>query len=353
MRGPGRWLRLAAIASLAACSLGGVAVADPVADFYHGRTVTLVVGSDAGGAYDVYARLLARHITRYIPGSPTIIIQNMAGAGSVIATNHVYSVAPQDGTVILAPIRTAPFATILGQPGAQYDATRINWLGSLNNDVGVMQIWGELGVRTLDEARRRPLIIGSTAPMTDSEEYPALLNNTLGTKFKLVRGYPSINAIQNALERGEVQGQENSYLGMAQHFPDWRRKVSVLVQLSLTKHPDMPDIPLVFDYIKPELLAPPFTVEEVTQFWQIILTQQAMGRPYGLGPKVPPERVQALRAAFKTLLTDAEFKADAARSNLEIMALDGGDIQAMIERVGASPPEIFAKLRELILYKGE
>src|SRR3954452_2397081 len=133
MRVPGRLLRLAALALLG-CGLGKGAGADPVAGFYCGRTATLIVGSDAGGAYDVYARLLARHIVRYIPGSPTTIIQNMAGAGSVIATNHVYSVAPQDGTVILAPIRTAPFALILGQPGAQYDATRINWLGSLNND---------------------------------------------------------------------------------------------------------------------------------------------------------------------------------------------------------------------------
>src|SRR5258706_3108195 len=157
--------------------------------------------------------------------------------------------------------------------------------------------------------------------------------------------------MQNALERGEVQAQESSFLGMAQHFPDWRRKVSVLVQLSLTKHPQMPDIPLVFDYIKPEFLVPGLTLDEVTQFWRIILTQQAMGRPFGLGPRVPAERVQALRAAFKSAIGDPELKADAGRSGLELIPLDGNDIQGMIERVAAAPPAIFAKLRELILYK--
>jgi hypothetical protein len=216
-----------------------------------------------------------------------------------------------------------------------------------------MQIWGKVPVKTIEAARKVPVIVGSTAPMTDSEEYPALLNNTLGTKFKLVRGYPSINAIQNALERGEVQGQENSYLGMAQHFADWRNQVNVLVQLSLTKHPQMPDIPLVFDYIKPDFVSPSYTIEEVTSFWRILLTQQAMGRPFGVGPKVPQDRVAALRRAFKALLDDEEFRAEAARTNLELMALDGTDIQGMIERVAASPPAIFAKLRELILYKGD
>jgi hypothetical protein len=230
---------------------------------------------------------------------------------------------------------------------------QINWLGSLNNEVGVMQVWGTNPVKTIADARERRVIIGSTSPLTDSEEYPTLLNNTLGTKFRLVRGYASIEAVQIALERGEVEGQENSYSGMAQHFPDWRNKMSILVQLSLTKHPDMPDIPLIFDFIKPELVAKGLTVEEVDTFWRTILSQQVMGRPYALGPKVPPERVAALRAAFKAAIEDPQFRADAARSSLEPVPSEGGEIQRMIANVAAVPPAVIAHLRELILYKGE
>jgi tripartite-type tricarboxylate transporter receptor subunit TctC len=336
---------------VAACVAGAAASADEVADFYRGRTVTLLVGGDPGGAYDVYARLLARHIAPRIPGNPKIIMQYIPGAGSVIATNYLFNVAPQDGTVVLAPNRTAALAPLMGQPGARFDPARINWLGSLNNEVGVMQVWGENPVKSIADARRTAVIVGSTSPLTDSDEYPTLLNNTLGTKFQMVRGYASIEAVQLALERGEIQGQENSYSGMTQHFPDWRSKMSVLVQLSLTKHPQMPDIPLIFDFMKPELVANGLTVDEVDTLWRTILSQQSIGRPYALGPGVPPERVAALRAAFKSAIEDPQLREDAARRNLELFPLAGADIQTMIAKVAALPPAVGAQLRQLIVGK--
>jgi tripartite-type tricarboxylate transporter receptor subunit TctC len=338
-------------ALLAACVAAGGASADDVADFYRGRTLTLLVGGDPGGAYDVYARLLARHFGPHIPGNPKIITQYMPGAGSVIATNYLFNVAPQDGTVVLAPNRTAALAPLMGQPGARFDPVKINWLGSLNNEVGVMQVWGENPVKTIADARRTTVIVGSTSPLTDSDEYPTLLNNTLGTRFQMVRGYASIEAVQLALERGEIQGQENSYSGMTQHFPDWRRKMSVLVQLSLAKHTQMPEIPLIFDFIKPELVANPLTADEVDTLWRTILNQQIIGRPYALGPGVPPERVAALRAAFKSVIEDPQFREDAARRSLELFPLEGAHIQTMIAKVAALPPAVGARLRQLIVGK--
>jgi tripartite-type tricarboxylate transporter receptor subunit TctC len=329
------------------------AAAADAPDFYRGKTITIIVGGDAGGSYDIYARLLSRHLPRYLAGNPTIVLQYMPGAGSVIATNHLYNVAPQDGTIVLAPNRTAAFAPILGQQGARYDPASINWIGSLNNDVGVMQVWGAQSVKTIADARTTRVIVGATSPLTDSQEYPTLLNNTLGTKFKMVMGYKSMPALQNSLEAGEVQGAENSFLGMEERFPDWRDRIGVLVQLSLNKHPRMNDIPLVFDFIKPEWVAPGLTVAEVEQIWRMILTQQAVGRPYAFGPKVPAERVKAMRDAFKAVLTDAAFLADASRSRLELQVLDGDRIQNMIAAVSSAPPAIVDKLRDLIVYKGD
>jgi tripartite-type tricarboxylate transporter receptor subunit TctC len=343
----------AMIALVAACASLNAACADDVAEFYRGRTLTFLVGGDPGGAYDVYARLLARHIGSFIPGNPKIVMQYMPGAGSVIATNHFFNVAPQDGTVVLAPNRTAALAPFMGHKGARFDSAKINWFGSLNNEVGVMQVWGTKAVKTIADARRTPLVVGSTSPLTDSEEYPTLLNNTLGTKFQLVRGYASIEAVQLALERGEIEGQENSYSGMAQHFPDWRNKMSILVQLSLAKHPEMPDIPLIFDFIRPEFVVHNLSVEEVGTFWRIILSQQIVGRPYALGPRVPSERVAALRTAFKSVAEDPQFRADASKSKLELAPLEGGEIQRMIANIASVPAAGVGHLRELIRYKGE
>jgi tripartite-type tricarboxylate transporter receptor subunit TctC len=329
------------------------AKADDIADFYKGRTVTMAVGTPAGGGYDIYARLLARHLGRHIPGNPTIIIQNRPGAGSVIATNYVYEVAPQDGTVILAPTRTAAFAQLLGQEGTRYVATKFNWLGSLNNEVGVMAVWHTAPVKTVEDARRISVIFGSASPGGDGDIYPALMNNTLDTKFKIVRGYAGSGGIDLAMLRGEVHGQSNSFTALKKFAPDWREKTHVLVQLSLTRHPEMPDIPLIFDYLKPEFLKPGVTAEEAEKLWRIMLVQKAMGRPFALGPNVPPARVEALRAAFHAVLQDPEFIADAERGDNEINPVDGGELQQMLQTVASASQADIDKLNEAISYKDE
>jgi tripartite-type tricarboxylate transporter receptor subunit TctC len=347
-------VKLTAAAFGLALVLGiAAARADDVADFYKGRTVVMVVGTPAGGGYDIYARLLSRHLGRYIPGNPAIIVQNRPGAGSVIATNYVYEVAPQDGTVILAPTRTAAFAQLLGQPGTRYLATKFNWLGSLNNEVGVMAVWHTAPAKTVEDARRVPVIFGSASPGGDGDIYPALMNNTLDTKFKIVRGYAGSSGVDLAIMRGEVQGQSDSYSAMAKHFPDWRQTINVLVQLSLSKHPELPDVPLIFDYLKPEFLKPGVTVEEARTLWRIMLIQKAMGRPFALGPQVPPSRVKALREAFHAVLRDPEFLADAEKTQSEINPVDGDEVQRMLETISSASQADIDRLNEAITYKGE
>jgi tripartite-type tricarboxylate transporter receptor subunit TctC len=313
----------------------------------------MAVGTPAGGGYDIYARLLARHLGKHIPGNPTIIVQNRPGAGAVIAANYVYEVAPQDGTVILAPTRTAPFAQLLGQEGTRYIATKFNWLGSLNNEVGVMAVWHTAPIKTVEDARRTPAIFGSASPGGDGDTFPALMNNTLDTKFKIVRGYAGSGGIDLAMLRGEVHGQSNSYTALKKFAPDWRQKTHVLVQLSLTKHPEMPDIPLIFDYLKPEFLKPGMTVEEAQKLWRIMLVQKAMGRPFALGPNVPPARVKALREAFHAMLQDPEFIADAKRTDNEINPVDGDELQQMLQTVAAASQADIDRLNEAISYKDE
>ena len=352
-----RWALLASVGVATGSGSAVVALtaarADDVADFYKGKTIAMVVGTPAGGGYDIYARLLVRHLGRHIPGNPVIIVQNKPGAGSVIAANYVYEVAPQDGTVILAATRTAAFAQLLGQSGTRYQATRLNWLGSMNNEVGVMGIWHTTPVKTVEDARRIPTVFGSASMGGDGDIYPALMNNTLDTKFKIVRGYQGSGGIDLAMLRGEVQGQSNSFSAMKKFVPDWRQKMHVLVQLSFTKHPEMPDIPVIFDFLKPEYLKPGMTQTQAETLWRIMLVQKAMGRPFAVGPDVPATRLKALRDAFHAVMQDPEFLADAERTQNEIVPVDGNEIQRMLETISSASQADIDKLNEAISYKDD
>lgn len=339
---------VAVIAAAAALLVAADCRAAETDGFYRNRKLTFLVGGDPGGTYDIYARLLSRHISRHIAGNPSIVFQYMAGAGSVIAMNYLYNSAPQDGTVIIAPNRTAPFVPFLGQQKTQYDPAKINWIGSLNNDVGIMQTWGTVPVKTIDDARKTEVIIGATSPLTDGYQYPTLMNRTLGTRFKLVTGYKSSPEIMNAFEAGEVRGIENSFLGMQERFPDWRTQINLLVQLSLRPHPTLSGVPLIFDVIGQVTLAPGFTREEVDAMWRIILTQQVVGRPYGVGPTVPTDLVALLRKAFASTIADKAFIDDAQRSRMELQPLPGEEVQQMMDVVASAPVDRLAKLRDLI-----
>lgn len=333
-------------------ALASPALADPVADFYSGKQISVIVGSAAGGGFDAYARLLTHHMGHHIRGKPGFIVRNMPGAGSIVAANYVYNVASQDGTVIGAPQRGAPFEQILGNKGPKFDPVKFHWLGSLNNEAGVLKVLKSHPVKTLEDAIKTPVILGASGP-NDSEIYPALMNNTIGTKFKIIFGYPSSTAVDLATEREEVFGQSHSFSSVVQRYPDWKNKFTMLVQLSLKKHPDLPDVPLIFDYLDARHVVPGVTPAEAKSLWQLMLTQKVMGRPFMLGPGVPADRVTALRRAFDATVQDAAFKAEADRQKREIVAVGGDDIQQMIKDVAAAPKPIIAKLKDFIRYKGE
>jgi tripartite-type tricarboxylate transporter receptor subunit TctC len=327
------------------------AAAEGVAEFYKGKAITMIVGSEAGGGYDVYARLLARHLGKHVPGNPSFVVQNRPGAGSVIATNYIASVAPQDGSVILAPNRTAAFVQLLGQTGARYQAAKLNWLGSLNNEVGVLELARAAPAKTMLDVRRTAIIVGSTAAGSDGDVYPALMNMTLGTKFRIVRGYSGTAAIDLAIQRGEVEAQSDSFSSVEKRWPDWREKINLIVQLSLSMHPNLADVPLIFDYIRPEFAIANLPFHEIETAWRIMLAPKEMGRPFVLGPQVPPERLKALRNAFRAVVQDPEFRADAQRGRNEIVPISGEEIQSLLTDVSSAPQSVIDLLQAAISYR--
>lgn len=319
---------------------------DPTADFYKkNNQIRLLVGSEAGGGYDGYGRLLARHLGRFIPGNPTIVVQNMPGAGGIVASNYLYNAAPKDGTVMAQVQRLVPFVQIMGEPGPQFETAKFNWLGSLASEVTVCVSWkASTDVKTFDDLLKKELIVGGSGP-NDTETVPAILNNVLGTKFKLITGYPSSTAITLAMERGEVNAVCSSYSSLSTRNAHWFRenKVNFLVQASTQKHPKMPDVPLALELAKsPEDKA-------LLEFSDARL---AIGRPFMLPPGVPPERVKALRTAFNNMVKDKEFLADAEKEKRELDIVSGDEMQALLERLSKTPKALINRLADSIKYKG-
>ena len=343
-------MRVRAAAGMARCLIGvliSVAAAtalvpqaayaqDPAA-FYAGKSVELDIGYSVGGGYDLYGRLLARHLGKHIPGNPAIVPKNMEGAGSLRLANYLYTAAPRDGTVIGTVARGIAFDPLLNENGAQYDATKLSWLGSANNDVSVCVALKSAGVTSFEQLYDRPLTIGSTGTADDTYQFPAVVNAVLGAKFKIVTGYPGGNDVSLAIERGEVDGRCGwSWSSVMTTRPAWvaEKRIVVLVQLSLAKHPDLPDVPLIMDMAKSE---------EQRQIFRLIFSRQIMGRPFVAPPNLPPERLAALRKAFDDTIADKDFLADAAQSKFEINPVPGTQIQALIKESYATPPEIVKK----------
>jgi tripartite-type tricarboxylate transporter receptor subunit TctC len=335
--------RLAFRALCCAIALGfaaPAAQAQSVEEFYKGKTVTIVVGSDSGGGYDLNARVLSRHLGRHIPGNPAIVVQNKPGASSMVAANYVYEVAPKDGSVIAAVQRPIPFQTLLGEAGARYDVRKIQWLGSTMNELGVAVAWHTAPQQTVDDLFKYEMVVGGTGPATDTELFARALNNVLGTKFRIVSGYPGQAQITLALERGEVQGTANwSWSDIVNGRSDWLRdkKIRVLLQLGLHKSRDLPDVPLIMDILK---------TDEQRQIFQILMGMKALGRPYFVAPEVPKERAEALRAAFMQTMNDPAYVEEAKRVLGIVDPTSGADMQKIVEDVYALPPAIIEKTRE-------
>ena len=347
MQGPtiARWL---AIGLAAFCASRPASAQDSVAQFYKGRTVTVVAASSPGGGYDLYARLIARVLGRHIPGHPSVVVTNMPGAASNLAAAHVYSVAPRDGTVIGALFMGAVVEPLFsGKTRPTHDMSRFQYIGNANRDVYVCLIRTDAPVKTFAQAMEQEVVVGGTAEGASTRDFPMLLKNLLGVKFKVVSGYPGTREINLAIERGEVQGGcGETWSSVSATYPAWFRDgtVKVLAQEDREGYPELnrQGIPLTRDFAK---------TDEQRQILDLIYSQTAFGRPYVVAPDVPPERVDALRKAFMAAMADPDLIAEARRIQVDVMPVAGEDLQAMIASLYRPPKDLLEKARAAITGK--
>ena len=310
--------------------------ADAVADFFKGKTVQVLIGFGPGGGYDLYARTLARYMGKHIPGNPTLVPQNMPGAGGVKAMNYLYNVARKDGTVIGTFARGLAIEPLLGHAqGTQFQATKFSWIGSVSNEVSVCAFWATSGIKTWDDLKTKNSVIGASAAGADSEIFPVVMRNMFKLPMKVVTGFSGGGAdINLGMERGEVNGRcgwsWSSLLSQSRPLLDGK-KINIVVQLALQKHEDLPNVPLIMDLP---------TSEQNKAALRLIASRQSIARPFAAPPGVPADRLNALRAAFDATMKDPQFLAEAKRLDLEVRPVNGADVQKLISDVYASPPEV-------------
>jgi tripartite-type tricarboxylate transporter receptor subunit TctC len=318
------------------------ATAQSPAEFYKGKNVELYIGYSVGGAYDLYARVLARHLGRHIPGNPTIIPKNMEGAGSLRLANWLYNVGAKDGTVLATIGRGTGFDPLLGSKGAQFQADKFTWIGSANNEVSICVAWKGSGITKFEDTMTKELIVGGTGAAADTDQFPRIINGVLGTKMKIITGYPGGNDVNLAMERGEVGGRgSNSWASWKSTRPQWlaEKKVIVLVQVGVTRNPELPDIPTLQDLAKNE------ADRQVLTF---ISADTAISRPLVTSAGVPPERVEALRRAFDAAMKDSDFLAEAEKSKTDISPMTGEEAQKIAEATINAPAEVRSRASKLI-----
>ena len=323
--------------------------ADPVADFYAGRTINLVVGYGPSGGYDLFARMLARHLGRHIPGNPTVVAQNMPGAASTVLAAHLYSVAPRDGLVLGAVQRGMPFNplyTAESPAAARYDATKFTWIGSIASETGVAIAMTRAGITRFDQLFERELIVGAEGGGTsDSELFARLTNAVLGTRLRIVTGYKGSTEVLLALEKGEVNGQFNGgWIGVRHTIEPWLQagKAVLLVQLAVRADPQFAGVPLIMDFAR---------TDAQRRILALAFTPELWGRPYVAPPDLPPERARALRDAFAAALADPDLLAEAKGQGLEVRPLAGGEMARIIADSYAAPPDIIRATRAA--FRGE
>jgi tripartite-type tricarboxylate transporter receptor subunit TctC len=321
----------------------GLASAQDVADFYRGKTVTIQVGTSAGGGYDSYARLLGRHLGKYIPGNPAIAVQNRPGGGSHIMSTYVANVAPQDGTVIGAPYSTQVLAPILEGESIKYEPKKLHYIGGADSESWICMTQKNSRLKTFDDARKYEATVAGTAPSGSASYLPIVLNNLFGTKFKVVMGYPGSREQMLAFQRAEVEGVCGMSWQSISQYAEYRAPgvTNILVEEALESNKDLKEmgVPNLSAFV---------TNDEQRQILEVIFSQQQFFRSYFVGPEVPADRVAALRTAFLAAMADPELLADAARANLEIKPVAGVDMQAILGKIYSTSPEILAKVQAAI-----
>jgi tripartite-type tricarboxylate transporter receptor subunit TctC len=320
------------LSMLFALALSTPARSQSVEDFYRGKTVNIIVGFSAGGGYDLYARLFGRHVGRHIPGSPTVSVQNMPGAGSLKATQYVYGVAAKDGLTIGTVSRG-----MLAEPlltGANFDPNKFSWFGSITSETSVCATWKTSPVKIWDDMFTRDFSLGSNALGDDTASFALIMRNLFGAKVKLVTGYPGGNDVNLAMERGEVDGRCGWSWSSLKSQKHWLPNVNVLVQFNLTKNADLPNVPMALER------AP---TDEKRQLLRLLVAGQYVGRPFFSSPGIPADRKAALRAAFDATMKDPQFRAEAAKADMEITPLSAGAIEAFLAELYKTPKDVAAK----------
>ena len=321
------------------------ALGQPAADFYKGKTVTLVISSSAGGGYDVMGRTIAKYLGKHIPGNPRVVVTNMPGAGGIVAMNYFYRNAPKDGTFLAAMQNNTPFEPLLGTKEAQYDATKFNWLGSPSVEVGLVAVWHTAPVNTIGDLQKREITVGSSGANSTPSFYARLINETLRTKMKIVVGYPGQNEVYFAMERGEVDGFPSLFYNTLNATkPNWRteKKLKLILQYGLEKEAAIPNVPSALDLV---------TNPDDRLLLQAGLAEITLGRPYLMPPNVPADRIAVMRKALADTFNDPGFVADSRRMSLGVNAPRTGEqVQQLIAETYKSPPKVVDRLRKLSLH---
>jgi tripartite-type tricarboxylate transporter receptor subunit TctC len=306
--------------------------------FYKGKQIELAIGYPPAGSNDVYARLLARHLGKHIPGNPTVVPQNRPGAGSFLALGYMAGVAPKDGSVIAIGAPTAALDEKLGTQGVRFKTAEFNWIGRIDSLVNIVFLWHTSPVKSVADAMKIESKLSGTGVGSTVSIYPTVMNNVLGTKFKLIMGYKGSNDAQLAVERGEAEGHSTSWTAVKVAHPDWRpeKKINIIVQFALKKHPELPEVPTVVELARND---------EEKQILRAVMNATEIGTAFFTTPGVPKDRVEALRRAFDATVKDPEFLAEAARTKLTVGPMSGEELQELVGEVAAISPQILEKVR--------
>jgi tripartite-type tricarboxylate transporter receptor subunit TctC len=334
-------IRRASLAAISAAVIAGAASQAPAQtpeQFYKGKSLDFVIGYPPGGSNDTFGRLVARHLGKYIPGKPNIIPKNTPGAGSFLAVNQIFNVAPKDGSVIGIGAPTLALDEKLGTQGVRFKTAEMSWIGRVDSLINIVFMWKTSPVKTFADATKIESTLSGTGAGSTVSIYPTVMNNIFGTKFKLVMGYKGSNEAMLAVERGEVEGHSTSWTALKVAHPDWIRdgSVSVLVQFALNRHPELPDIPTAVDLARND---------EERAIMRAIMNAAEVGTAFFTTPGVPPDRLAALRRAFDAAMKDPDLLSEAQKMRVAVSPMTGEDLQKLVAEVSNLSPELLEKVR--------
>ena len=332
--------RCAAAAMILAVALPIAAQAQSIEEFYRGKQLNMLIGYPPGGSNDIYARAVARHIGRHIPGNPTVIPRNMPGGGSLVAANHVFNVAPKDGTTLALIAPTIPLEERLGVANVKLKTAEFNWIGRVAPSVNMTFVMATVPVKTIQDTFKREILLGASARSSTVAIYPAVLSNVIGAKFKLVMGYPSSTASMLAMERGEVEGHSTSLEVVRATHPEWlpEKKVTPLVQYALKPHPELPGVPMSWELGRND---------DDKQILRIVANATEVGKMILSTPDTPADRIQALRRAFDATMKDPAFQAELKSQRVELGPMAGEELQKLVVELGTVSPAIIDKVKAI------